>query len=67
MRASKWYSVTNSFLLVAPADEQSNLSSHNGICLFACGQIDFLCKKLAPGGSLLKDTPQEVLKDTLET
>ena len=33
--------------------EQRDLSSHCGICLFACGQIDILCLK----------TLQEVLKD----
>ena len=30
--------------------EQSDLSSHYGI---ACGQIDILCKKLTPDGSVL--------------
>ena len=35
----------------------SNLSSHCGVCLLACGQI-VLCKKLTPDGcSGLKDTP----------
>ena len=46
--------------------EQRDLSSHYGICLFACGQIDILCKKLTPDDSVLGlKTLQEVLKDTL--
>ena len=63
--------------LVAPAHEQSDLSSLGGFCLFvclfvcllACLRIDHFVQEintrwLCPD---LKDIPQEVLKDTLET
>ena len=62
----KLYPVT---FLVAPApQQQSNLSSYCGVCLLACGQITFLLEIntswLCPD---IKDTPQEVLKDTLQS
>ena len=55
------------FLLVAPALAEwlYLLTMVVFACLFACGQIDILCKKLTPGGFVLalKVLP-EVLKDT---
>ena len=36
-----------------------------GVCFSVCGQIDILCKKLTPGGSVLAlKILQEVLKDS---
>ena len=35
------------FLLVPAAYQQSNISSHCGVCLLVCGQSIF-CKKLTP-------------------